>query len=124
MTSCVSSTFFLHCYSDPDDSITRRAVHHIKHLLDLIQQFPRINPSITQPLTSVEEIDIEKLQRQIRSRYKALCASLEIRPTLRSNAPSDDTGGGDGVDARPISTRKVWALDGDTKRPTMQGLNF
>ena len=67
---------------------------------------------------------MEKLQRQIRSRYKAVCASLGIRPTLRSNASSDDTSEGDGLDARPTSTRKVWALDGDTKRPTMQGLSF
>ncbi|KIM69984.1 hypothetical protein SCLCIDRAFT_6375 [Scleroderma citrinum Foug A] len=73
-----------------------RAVHHIKHLLELIQQFPKANPSTTQPLSPGEEVDMQKLQSQIRSRYKALCASLGIRPTLRANAPSDDTSGDDG----------------------------
>lgn len=100
-------------------------MHHIKHLLELIQQFPKANPSVTQPLVSGEEVDMQKLQRQIRSRYKALCASLGIRPTLRANAPSDDKASG-GVDpgVQPTSTSKVWALDGGTKRPTMQGLSF
>lgn len=102
----------------------QRAVHHIKHLLELIQQFPKANPSTTQPLSPGEEVDMQKLQSQIRSRYKALCASLGIRPTLRANAPSDDTSGDDGPEVRPTSTRKVWALDGGTKRPSMQGLSF
>ncbi|TFK69912.1 DUF1715-domain-containing protein [Pluteus cervinus] len=66
-----------------------RALHHIKHLLDLISQFPKVNPS-TAPTTTVEiggattEVDIEKLFRQIRSRYKALCSTLGVRPSLRA----------------------------------------
>ncbi|KAL4067223.1 hypothetical protein V8B97DRAFT_2009275 [Scleroderma yunnanense] len=84
----------------------------------------RSNHPLIDPHTSAEEIDMEKLQRQIRSRYKALCASLGVRPTLRANAPTDDTSEGDGPDVQSTLTRKIWALDGDTKRPTMQGLSF
>ncbi|KAL4070421.1 hypothetical protein J3A83DRAFT_4094898 [Scleroderma citrinum] len=111
-------------YDHQGNDKDRRAVHHINHLLELIQQFPTINPSAGQPHTSAEEIDMEKLQRQIRSRYKALCASLGVRPTLRANAPTDDTSEGDGPDVQSTLTRKIWALGGDTKRPTMQGLSF
>ncbi|KAI6136143.1 hypothetical protein F5141DRAFT_1192880 [Pisolithus sp. B1] len=89
----------------------QRIAHHIKHLLELIQQFPRV--------------DMEKLQRLIRSRYKALCACLGVRPTLRADLSSgDNTGEGDGPDARQNPTRQVWALEEDTKRPTMHGLSF
>ncbi|KAG6334289.1 hypothetical protein ID866_4804 [Astraeus odoratus] len=104
----------------------QRAVHHIKHLLGLIQQFPRVNPSAAQPNAPSEDIDIdmEKLQRQIRSRYKALCASLGVRPTLRANISNDDAGDGDDAETRPSSTRKVWALEEGAKRPTMHGLSF
>lgn len=59
-----------------------RILHNLKHLLDLIAQFPRFNPSTT---TELSELDIPKLFRQIRSRYKALCATLGVRSTLRSS---------------------------------------
>jgi hypothetical protein len=56
-------------------------MQHIRHLLDLINQFPQVNPS--QGVSSSQEIDISKLQRQIRSRYKALCSCLGIRPRVQ-----------------------------------------
>jgi len=56
-----------------------RSLRHISHLLDLISEFPRVNPS----LGSDVEQDIPKLFRQIRSRYKALCSTLGVRPSLR-----------------------------------------
>ena len=54
-------------------------MHNIKHLLELIAQFPRVNPSAA----DASDLDIPKLFRQIRSRYKALCATLGVKPTLR-----------------------------------------
>lgn len=69
----------------------------------------------------MEEIDISKLQRQIRSRYKALCASLGVKPTLRAvDFESTKEDGVQSVDQR----KPVWKLEDDAKRPTMQGLSF
>ncbi|KAJ6618244.1 hypothetical protein B0H10DRAFT_1647805, partial [Mycena sp. CBHHK59/15] len=51
--------------------------HHIKHLLDLISQFPRVNPSASD---STSELDILKLSRQIQSRYRALCSTVGVKP--------------------------------------------
>lgn len=67
-----------------------RAVHHIKHLQELIAQFPRVNPSASE----ASDLDIPKLFRQIRSRYKALCATLGVRAAYGTDsaqsAPQDD----------------------------------
>ena len=65
----------------------RRASHHIKRLLDLIEQFPTVNPS-----ASDSDLDIPKLFHQIRSRYKALCSTLGVKPSLRAaeNSPFRD----------------------------------
>ncbi|KAH7924469.1 DUF1715-domain-containing protein [Leucogyrophana mollusca] len=102
----------------------QRAMHHIKHLLELISQFPRINPSAAQAESSSnEELDISKLLRQIRSRYKALCASLGVRPTLRA-AQVAEAGDEEGSGPGPSASRQVWKLEEDAKRPTMQGLSF
>ncbi|KAG2035662.1 hypothetical protein BDR03DRAFT_922620 [Suillus americanus] len=100
----------------------QRAVHHIKYLLDLISQFPRVNPSSGAIASGdTEEIDISKLQRQIRSRYKALCASLGVKPTLRAvDVESTEDGGVQSADQQ----KQVWKLEEDAKRPTMQGLSF
>ncbi|KAH0837854.1 hypothetical protein J3R83DRAFT_6080 [Lanmaoa asiatica] len=109
----------------------QRAVRHIKHLLDLIRQFPTVNPSAQSHHSSEDEIDLSKLQRQIRSRYKALCASLGVRPTLRAGSGNEDAGEGrvvaDGTHPslrNASAKRDVWTLEGDVKRPTMQGLSF
>ncbi|KAF9235140.1 hypothetical protein BU15DRAFT_51759 [Melanogaster broomeanus] len=100
----------------------QRAVHHIEHLLDLVRQFPTVNPSPREG-EGEGEVDISKLQRQIRSRYKALCASLGVRPTLR--AGGTDEAGEEGAAAAPSSSRRtVWALEGNTRRSTTQGLSF
>jgi primary-amine oxidase len=64
-----------------------RSANHIRHLLGLISQFPRINPSASD-ISS--ELDIPKLFRQIRSRYKALCSTLGVRPTLQYSERSQD----------------------------------
>ncbi|KIY49272.1 DUF1715-domain-containing protein, partial [Fistulina hepatica ATCC 64428] len=62
------------------DNENERATNHVKHLLQLISRFPLVNPSKDDPS---EETDIPKLFRQIRSRYKALCSTLNVRPSLR-----------------------------------------
>ncbi len=58
---------------------SNRSSQQIRHLLEMIERFPRVNPSANED----SELDIPKLFRQIRSRYKALCAVLGVRPTLR-----------------------------------------
>lgn len=120
------TSFTSHPLTHPRSS--RRAVHHIAHLLDLIRRFPTVNPSTAQSSSEVE-IDLSKLQSHIRSRYKALCASLGVRPTLRVGAGNDDTeeGGGANGTLAPNNTsakRDVWMLEDDVKRPSMQGLSF
>jgi len=115
-------------------------MNHIRSLLELISHFPRINPSARPTASSPSaegfhtEIDIPKLFRQIRSRYKLLCASLAIRPSLRAmegdeaNLTAQVQGGESenttGVQAR--TKKSVWKLDGGgTPKPTApQGLSF
>lgn len=82
--------------------------------------------SPSSPSSSENEIDISKLQRQIRSRYKALCASLGVRPTLRTGTGNDHPGEGHVTHPQNASglKRDVWTLEDDVKRPTMQGLSF
>ncbi|TRM66237.1 copper amine oxidase [Schizophyllum amplum] len=47
---------------------------------------PRVNPSSAD---ASSELDIPKLFRQIRSRYKALCATLGVRPSLRASTDGE-----------------------------------
>ncbi|KAF8554362.1 hypothetical protein OG21DRAFT_1462730 [Imleria badia] len=77
------------------------------------------------------EVDLSKLQSQIRSRYKALCASLGVRPTLRAGAGNEDAEEGHGangtsalVPRNASAKRDVWTLEEDIKRLTVQGLSF
>jgi len=99
-----------------------RALHHIKHLLELISQFPRTNPSDTASEAD-SSTDIPKLLRQIRSRYKALCSTLGVRASLRAAGDEEDEhGSGGGVNS--ASNRQVWKLESDTKRPVDQRLSF
>jgi len=99
-----------------------RAAHHIKHLLDLIKQFPRVNPSASDS----SDLDIPKLFRQIRSRYKALCSTLGVKPSLRAaeTSPSREHG----EDAAEIGSGRegpqVWTLETQAKKPASQGLDF
>lgn len=100
----------------------RRAAHHTKQLLDLIKQFPRVNP----PDTS--DLDIPRLFRQIRSRYKALCSTLGVKPSLRAAgaSPSRDQAE-DPVQSeagREGGAGSVWELDNQPKKPSAHGLDF
>ncbi|KAI1793664.1 hypothetical protein LXA43DRAFT_941956 [Ganoderma leucocontextum] len=89
-----------------------RAQNHIRHLLELVARFPRVNPSAGPDTDPERDVDIPRLFRQIRSRYKLLCATLGVRPSLRaadeaspSRSPDrqpglghDDLGGGTDMD--------------------------
>lgn len=108
-----------------------RSAGHIKHLLDLVASFPRVNPSTTSTtLDDTHEVDIPKLFRQIRSRYKALCASLGVRPSLR--ALEEDASNGlplnsnTTVDSGLAQTgrTRVWKIEGDRTGPQDEGLSF
>jgi len=93
-----------------------RAAHHIRHLLDLISQFPRVNPSASD---STSELDILKLSRQIQSRYRALCSTLGVKPgNIRaSGTPDAETPDPTDVDGdlSRLQSRKaaqpVWKLE-------------
>ncbi|KAL6306536.1 hypothetical protein BKA93DRAFT_145785 [Sparassis latifolia] len=96
-----------------------RTAHHIRHLLELIAQFPRVNPSAGE----ASDLDIPKLFRQIRSRYKALCATLGVRPTLRAGGSSvsqEETSESVSIseDASPDRKRNVWSLQADDRTPS------
>ncbi|KIJ45693.1 hypothetical protein M422DRAFT_46729 [Sphaerobolus stellatus SS14] len=71
----------------PNPSTTRTQAH-IRHLLDLIAQFPRVNPKPTVDVEGDGELDVSALLSKIRARYKALCANLGIKPRLRPASAS------------------------------------
>ncbi|TFK40822.1 DUF1715-domain-containing protein [Crucibulum laeve] len=108
-----------------------RASNHIRHLLELIAQFPRVNLSASD---TSSELDIPKLFRQIRSRYKALCSTLGVRPSLRAaenNSPAEDEDTESQAELRQGLTvtgnggerKNVWKVEGKG-RPTGQDLSF
>ena len=87
-----------------------RAANHTQRLLDLISQFPKTNPSET------DDTDFPKLFRQIRSRYKALCSTLGVRPSLRySDRSQERDGTADVTVSEPMDNRlekaTVWKVD-------------
>lgn len=106
-------------------------IHNIKILLEAIAQFPRINPS--PPGSPPEsdpsaEVDIPKLFRQIRARYKVLCATLGVRSSLRAAGTGFQE---DADDEEPMQLdsgskpNKVWEVDTIGKRTAgPQGLSF
>ena len=120
-------------YADHTHTPNRRAQNHIRHLLELVARFPRVNPSSAgsssdDPSSAPGvDVDIPRLFRQIRSRYKLLCATLGVRPSLRAADDAsppregeaspdrhpgqpkgrDDLGGGMDMDAEPSATGRV-----------------
>jgi hypothetical protein len=103
---------------------------HIKHLLDLIDTFPRVNPSSAAAaaagVAGTPEVDIPKLFRQIRGRYKVLCASLGVRPTLRASAEAEGGEQADEAEGGEVkNTRtRVWKIEGERTRTVEEGLSF
>nr|GAT58006.1 predicted protein [Mycena chlorophos] len=84
-----------------------RTANHIRHLLDLISQFPTVNPSAAD-----SELYILKLSRQIQSRYRALCASLGIKPSLVRASSGGDADSPPESDA--TAQHPVWRLEGQS----------
>ncbi|KAJ8078802.1 hypothetical protein PM082_013085 [Marasmius tenuissimus] len=108
-----------------EDDCGSRVFNHIKHLLSLIAQFPCVNPSTVEGESS---IDIPKLFRQIRSRYKALCATLGVRPSLRASGEqssvSEGPTGNDetiAIDQGGGDKKSVWAIE---KPPASSSMSF
>jgi hypothetical protein len=105
----------------------RRAMGHIKHLLDLIGTFPRVNPSSAAAgAIGTPEVDIPKLFRQIRGRYKVLCASLGVRPTLRASGEAEGGEQADEAEGGEVknSRTRVWKIEGERTRTVEEGLSF
>ncbi|KAF8531454.1 hypothetical protein JB92DRAFT_2803441 [Gautieria morchelliformis] len=100
---------------------------HLRHLLELISQFPRVNPSaLLQDRGGADdaELDVTELLSKIRGRYKALCATLNVKLRLHvvgSSAPSapiaDDVG--DVSEIQP-----VWKLDGQRVQTSPGEMSF
>ena len=79
-------------------------------------QFPRTVPSAD------SDVDIPQLLGQARSRYKALCARLGVKPSLRlstagGEAPEDEGDVLPESQPGPSTSRRprVWELESDTK---------
>ncbi|KAI0338762.1 DUF1715-domain-containing protein [Trametopsis cervina] len=111
----------IHASQDGKDD---RIVHNAQHLLDLVGQFPRVNPSAA----DTSELDIPKLFRQIRSRYKALCATLGVKPTLRvSGSSTTQEDEEDPANMPPISGREkngIWKINDTRVSGTQKDYTF
>jgi len=101
----------------------RRSINNANRLLELITQFPKINPSSTD---AGSELDIPQLLSRIRSRYKVLCASLGVRPTLRAARSDQPTDSEDvAEDRRQELKPKIWpVLSQLDPSVTNQDLNY
>ena len=101
------------------DRFYRRAENHIKFLLGAIARFPLVNPNsllVTDAThTDTPEVDITKLLVQIRSRHKALCAILGVKPRLRAIATGEQSI--DGAETSTVTSGKVWALEKPSGKP-------
>ena len=82
-----------------------------------------VNPSAADD----SDLDIPKLFRQIRSRYKALCSTLGMRQSLRAaNEASPSREQADRMDTLEAGHRgnSVWKLDTEPKQPVVGSLDF
>lgn len=70
--------------ANPSDSRTKG---HLANLIALIEAFPRSNPK------EEDGVDIQKQLKLIRTRYKMLCASLGVKPSLRAGAGGEEKEG-------------------------------
>lgn len=92
-------------------------MNHIKRLLDLISLFPRVSPSTLD--SPAADLDISQLFRQIRSRYKALCATVGVRPSLRASEVGDVTSNRDEMLSEEVTASApgkrniVWEVNQD-----------
>ena len=102
-----------------------RSIQHICNFLELISQFPITNPSAAD---AASDVDISKLLRQIRSKYKILCSNLGVRPrlTVSRQTPSHDHEEGPDDIPEQKSQLPVWKIEkGNPSKPvTGQDLTF
>ncbi|KAG8756959.1 hypothetical protein FRC11_004903 [Ceratobasidium sp. 423] len=91
---------WLRAAAKPGSGIDERAIHHAEQLLSLISKFPMTNPPVAPQ--AEPQVDIVRLYTQIRSRYKALCSTLGVRPRLVSSGaiPSDPSSSGQNDELR------------------------
>ena len=101
-----------------------RVMHHARQLLDITSHFPRVNPGTSLTGSDDDGVDISALQRQTRSRYKLLCATLGVRPSLRAVDVDDDRmDDADGAN-RDKRKKNVWKVEGPPIPKSEQGLSF
>ena len=114
--------------SHPRDVMFRRALHHIKTLLEMISQFPLTNPSPIESSETGQELDILKLLRQIRSKYKILCSSLGVRPRIYAADGSliqDSEDGSTPGGTQGKKKNSIWDLEGgDGEKPKQTQQQF
>jgi len=120
----------------------RRGAHHASALLSLIDRFPRKNPR-----PDDEGVDMSAQLRLIRSRYKAMCASLGVRARLQpaplsvgSETGPDASGGEEALtvasggrdlddadldaDKKRQRQKTIWSLTAPPTSPSAQDLSF
>ncbi|KAF8578616.1 DUF1715-domain-containing protein [Ramaria rubella] len=103
-----------------------RTENHLRHLLDLVSRFPRINPSTQSQSDNVEDVqmDVIALLRKIRARYKTLCAILGVKPRLLT-AGAHTSITEDIPEVPDNRTRKkVWNLDAQASQAKPNEMRF
>ena len=101
-----------------------RLTQRIAQLVRTISQIPLTDPAAD------ADVDVEQVLGQIRSRYKALCARLGVRPTLHTAANSilEESRGDDIHEEQAQSTSlrrgKVWELRSGLKADAADDLSF
>ncbi|CCA67751.1 hypothetical protein PIIN_01575 [Serendipita indica DSM 11827] len=106
-----------------------RSVGHISHLLELIRAFPMHNPSKDHELN---DFDIIGSLNRIRGRYKAVCASLGVKPRLISSNLQSKAADNEAPSLPDISQEdqestnkpRVWSFMEAAKKAGTDGLSF
>ncbi|KAN0118990.1 DUF1715 domain containing protein [Russula decolorans] len=109
-------------FSTDSNGTDARGAHHASALLSLIDRFPRKNPR-----PDDEGVDMSAQLRLIRSRYKAMCASLGVRARLQpaplsvGSETGPDASGGEEALTRQ---KTIWSLTAPPTSPSAQDLSF
>ncbi|KAG8930998.1 hypothetical protein FRC02_003366 [Tulasnella sp. 418] len=135
--------FWSSVYSTRDPE--SRAMTHITHLLGLIADFPLRNPSPDgsgmAPTTSDSghapavtqdpaPVDITKMLTQIRSKYRALCSTLGVKPRLRAataqldHSPNKMSESDDNPFENSKPVNSIWKLNKAQKHGGNEDLTF
>lgn len=108
-----------------------RTETHVRHLLALTSQFPRVNPSaVAQGHEGADDtqLDVTQLLSKIRARYKALCATVGVKPRLHDAGSSSAVGVEEGLDvlpeAQPRKKGAIWRLDANPAPANSEDMSF